>query len=127
MKIAGSNPAWVTKICWVGRSLRRAIYNAALGSSGHPALGIAGIVQLVERMLPKHQVTGSSPVSRSKFCLWCKEHGTLAEELSGLDKSGHHVAGGQNNFGAIVQTGERFVRNEEVVGSIPSRWKPSQF
>lgn len=32
------------------------------------SLQCADVVQLVERVLPKHQVVGSSPIIRSKFC-----------------------------------------------------------
>ncbi len=40
----------------------------ALGTPGLRQAGPAGIVQLVEHLLAKEKVTGSSPVARSQDC-----------------------------------------------------------
>ena len=76
----------------------------------------AGIAQLVERLLPKQQVAGSRPVSRSKIFGAVAQ---LGERFHGMEEVRGSTPLSSTRFGVVVQLGERFVRNEEVRGSNP--------
>ena len=67
MKIAGSNPAGVTNVS-PGIVERWCLERAQLDkrqSTWYDLAGWAGVAQLVEHLLAKEKVAGSSPVSRS--------------------------------------------------------------
>jgi hypothetical protein len=78
---------------------------------------------VAERQLPKLNVAGSIPVSRSTV----SQHGNHQESRPRsrqglLNYTGCNARGGRGMAtwcGAVAQLGERLVRNEEVSGSIP--------